>query len=204
MAGAGRFHYPMIDFEPVRRKEKTIQDLAAGLDRRQLAQLTNEMIDHQLALIEAAEDPDATFVPVDEAANDTFASEESEVNLAWTLGHVIVHATASSEEAAAHALTLARGLEVRGRSRYEIPWEEATTAEFMRKRLEESRRMRLAMLDAWPNPPHLDVLYKPYEDRPPYNAVSRFLGGLYHDDSHLEQIEKVLAQARAAIRARPV
>jgi hypothetical protein len=28
------------------------------------------------------------------------------------------------------------------------------------------------------------------------NAVGRFLGGLAHDDSHLQQITKILTQAR--------
>ena len=57
--------------------------------------------------------------------------------------------------------------------------------------------MRLAMLEAWPAEPHLDVLYQPSPKRPPVNAVGRFLGGLAHDDSHLRQIVKILAQARA-------
>jgi hypothetical protein len=28
------------------------------------------------------------------------------------------------------------------------------------------------------------------------NAMGRFLGGLAHDDSHLEQIRKIMVQAR--------
>jgi hypothetical protein len=188
----------VIDFEPYRRRETTLQDLAAGLGRENLARLTNEMCDRQLELIRTAEDLDATFVPEDPDADDPFASREEEERIAWTLGHVIVHATASSEEAAAHALTLARGLEVQGRSRYEVPWRQATTARFLRLRVEESRRMRLAMLEAWPDEPHLDVSYQPNPKRPPVNAVGRFVAGLAHDDSHLAQIAKVLAQAQAA------
>jgi hypothetical protein len=187
----------VIDFEPYRRKEKTLQDLAEGLVRDDLARLTNEMCDLQLELIRGAEDPDVTFVPDDPDAYDAFASSADEESIAWTLGHVIVHATASSEEAAAHALTLARGLEVQGRSRYEVLWRQATTATFLRARIEESRRMRLAMLEAWPDEPHLEVFYQSSPKRPPVNAVGRFLGGLAHDDSHLEQIAKVLAQAQA-------
>jgi hypothetical protein len=57
--------------------------------------------------------------------------------------------------------------------------------------------MRLAMLEAWPDEPHLEVFYQSSPKRPPVNAVGRFLGGLAHDDSHLEQIAKVLAQAQA-------
>jgi hypothetical protein len=188
----------VIDFEPYRLREKSLQDLAEGLGPDDLAGLTNEMCDRQQELIRDAEDPDVTFVPEDPEADDPFAADDADRGLAWTLGHVIVHTTASAEEAAAHALTLARGLEVEGRSRYEVPWREATTARFLHERIEESRRMRLAMLQAWPSPPHLDVLYQPSSKRPPQNAVARFLGGLAHDDAHLGQIAQVLAQARAA------
>jgi hypothetical protein len=185
----------VIDFSPYRRKERTLQELADGLGPDALARLTREMCDLQLRLIADARDVDVTFVPEDPDANDTFAAAEEERNLAWTLGHVVVHTTASSEEAAAHALTLARGLEIEGRSRYEVPWREVKTADFLRRRIRESLRMRLRMLEAWPDQPHLDVLYRPAPDRPPVNAVARFLGGLAHDDSHLEQIRKILAQA---------
>jgi hypothetical protein len=191
------FELKVIDFEPYRRKEKTLQDLVEGLDGEDLARLTNEMCDRQLDLIKGAADADVSFVPDDPDADDPFAATEEEERIAWTLGHVITHTTASSEEAAAHALTLARGLDVQGRARYEVPWREATTARFLRDRIEESRRMRLAMLEAWPDDPHLDVFYQPIPKRPPVNAVGRFLGGLAHDDSHLGQIGKVLAQARA-------
>lgn len=172
-------------------------DLAEGLERSDLVDLTNEMIDCQLALLEGVEDADVVFVPEDADANDTFADDPTLVGLAWTLGHVVVHSTASSEEAAAHALTLARGLEPHERSRYEVPWEQATTAGFLRRRLEESRRMRLAMLEAWPDQPHLDTLYRYRPESAGSNAIARFLGGLSHDDSHLEQIRKIVRQARS-------
>jgi len=142
-------------------------------------------------------DEDVVFVPDDPDADDTYAANEEDVKLSWTLGHVVVHTTASSEESAALALTLARGLPVEGRSRYEVPWQEVRTADFIRGRIEESRRMRLAMLSAWPAEPHLDNAYTPYPGRPPMNAMGRFLSGLSHDDSHLEQIRKIMGQARA-------
>ena len=186
----------MLDFGPVHRGERSSQDLAAGLGREDLARLTEEMCDLQQEAISDAVDEDAVFVPDDPEANDTYAANAEDVNLSWTLGHVVVHATASSEESAALALTLARGLPVEGRSRYEVPWQEATTAAYLRERIEGSRRMRLAMLAAWPAQPHLDNFYKPYENRPPFNAVGRFLSGLSHDASHLEQLRKIMAQAR--------
>jgi DinB superfamily len=186
----------VIDFEPMRRREKSLQDLAEGLTREDLSRLTQEMCARELALIEDAKDEDVAFVPDDPEANDTFASQAEDVGLSWTLGHVVVHATASSEESAALALVLARGLPVDGRSRYEVPWQEATTVEFLRNRIQESMRMRLSMLAAWPDQPQLENFYAPYEGRPPMNAMGRFLGGLAHDDSHLEQIRKIMVQAR--------
>jgi hypothetical protein len=188
----------VIDFSPVRSKERTLQDLAEGLTRDDLVRLANEMCDIFHELISDAQDPDVTFVPSDPDAKDTFAARAEDVDLAWTLGHVIVHWTASSEEAAAHALTLARGVEVTGRSRWEVDWPEATTVSFLRDRIEESRRMQLAMLDAWPGQVHLDVTYTAREGATPVNAIGRFLGGLSHADSHREQVSKISAQASAA------
>jgi hypothetical protein len=186
----------VIDFDAMRRREKSLQDLAEELTQEDLARLTREMCARELALIEDAEDEDVAFVPDDPEANDTFASQSQDVGLSWTLGHVVVHSTASSEESAALALVLARGLRVEGRSRYEVSWQEATTVAFLRHRIQESMRMRLSMLAAWPDLPQLDNFYAPYEGRPPMNAMGRFLGGLAHDDSHLEQIRKIMVQAR--------
>jgi hypothetical protein len=188
----------VIDFSPVRTKEKTLQDLAEGLTRDDLVRLANEMCDIFHELIAQAEDPDVTFVPSDPDANDTFAAKADDVDLAWTLGHVIVHWTASSEEAAAHALTLARGVPVAGRSRWEVDWPEATTVAFLRDRIEESRRMQLAMLEAWPGRPDLDITYTAREGAKPVNAIGRFLGGLSHADSHRGQVSKIITQAKSA------
>ena len=187
----------VIDFAPVRRKERSLDDIAEGLTRDDLASLASEMCDVFLELIADAHDSDVTFVPEDPAANDTFAATAEEVNMPWTLGHVIVHWTASSEESAALALTLARGTDVSGRSRYEVPWQEVTEAAFLRERIEESRRMQLAMLGAWPDKPHLEKTYSPREGARPMNAVVRFLGGLNHADAHRDQVRDVLAQAKA-------
>ena len=187
----------MIDFGLLRRKEKSLQDLATGLSRDDLGRLTREMVAAQLSAIEGAGDEDVVLVPDDPEANDTYAADTEEVGLSWTLGHVVVHTTASSEESAALALVLARGLPVAGRSRYEVPWMQARSVAFIRHRLDESLRMRLALLAAWPDEPDLDNFYAPYEGRPPMNALGRFIGGLSHDDSHLEQMRKIVVQARS-------
>ena len=186
----------MLDFTAVKSGSASFADLAAGLTKADLYTLTDEMIDTMQAIVADAIDADVVFVPQDPDAKDTFGKPE-DLELAWTLGHVVVHATASSEEAAALALTLARGLPVEGRSRYEVPWEGITTAAQMRQRLEESRRMRKSMLDAWPDDPHLDVTYTPFPRAGELNAVGRFIVGLYHDTDHLDQLKEILRQARA-------
>lgn len=186
----------MLDFTPVRRNEITIGQLSAGLARDDLQRLTGEMIDALQDLIAGCVDADVTFVPDDPEANDTFASDTELVSLPWTLGHVIVHTTASAEESAALAAEQARGVRYHGRSRSEVPWQTVTTIEQCRQRLEESRRLRLASLDMWPDLPHLDNTYTYREGGEPINALSRFVRGLMHDDSHLEQIAKIVQQAK--------
>ena len=187
----------MLDFAAVKSKKISLADLTRDLTKADLEALTTEMIDTMQEIVADAIDADVVFVPVDPDANDTFGIPE-EADLAWTLGHVVVHATASSEEAAALALLLARGLPVEGRSRYEVPWRTVRTASQVRYRLEESRHMRLAMLNAWPDEPHLEVTYSPNQQATPLNAVSRFVMGLFHDDAHLAQLGGIMRQAREA------
>ena len=78
------------------------------------------------------------------------AADPADRRLAWTVAHNIVHATASGEEYAAVAADLARGVDFHGRPRFETPWQSVTTVEQCRRRLEESRRIRLASLRMWP------------------------------------------------------
>lgn len=188
----------MLDFDPVRNKEITLNDVADGLTRTDLIDLTNEMIDHELDLISGCSDGDVVYVPDDPDADDPFAENPEDVTLAWTLGHVIVHVTASSEEAASIAAELARGVKYHGRSRSETPWQTVTTIAQCRDRLEESRRIRLASLEMWPEVPHLDNHFRSRPGAPVMNAVSRFIYGLQHDDDHLEQISEIIRQAKLA------
>lgn len=190
----------MLDFTPVRNRQLSVKELVERekISVADLRMLTNEMIDAMRTLIAECDDAAVTFVPSDPNANDSYAEKAEDVDLAWTLGHVIVHTTASAEEAAFLAAEVARGVAWRGgRARYEVSWQTVTTIQQCRERLEESRRMRLASLEMWPQPPHLENTYEP---RPgiTHNCLSRFVAGLMHDDSHLGQIEKIVAQARAA------
>ena len=197
----------MIDFTPYREETATIADLTKGLDKADLRDLTNEMIDTMLDLICESIDADVVFVPDDPEAYDSYAVSEEEIGISWTLGHVIVHTTASAEEAAFLAAELARGVPRRGgRSRSERPWQSITTIEQCRQRLAESRRMRLASLDIWPDQPYLENTYLRKRDLR-INAVAQFLFGLVHDDSHVQQIANIAKKAKAArfpIPAQPV
>lgn len=188
----------MLDFEAVRTRRTTLPALAEGLTVDDLRALTNEMIDTVQALIKDCTDADVVFDPIDPNAKDDFAATEAEKNIAWGLGHLIVHTTASSEESAFLAAEMARGVPNHGRSRYETPWETVTTIQQCRDRLEESRRMRLATLDVWPAQPHVEITYEPYPTAGQRNCYSQFLGGMNHEHSHLEQIAEVVRQAKAA------
>ncbi|HLF89954.1 MAG TPA: DinB family protein, partial [Anaerolineales bacterium] len=135
----------------------------------------------------------------DPNADDPYAASEEEKNISWTLGHLIVHVTASSEEAAFLAAELARGvLYEQRRSRAEVHWTTVTTIEQCRARLEESRRMRLASLDLWPDKPYLNNAYTSPNSGMVINPITRFVFGLSHDDAHLEQFKEVVQQAQAA------
>jgi hypothetical protein len=188
----------MLDFTPVREKQITIADLCADLTPNDLRDLTNEMVDTILSLIQDCTDHDVTFIPSDPAAYDNAAATDAEINLPWTLGHLIVHTTASAEEAAFIAAEMARGVLRDGRSRYETHWTTITTLDQCIQRLEESRRMRLATLHVWPDRPHLDVAYESRQPGVLINPITRFVLGLRHDDSHLAQIAEVIRQSHTA------
>lgn len=186
-----------VDYDALRRGDLTLADEGAKQTRQDLRELTDEMVDAVRALVAGATDADVVFQPDDPEADDPGAAPE-ERELGWTLAHVVAHTTAGSEEGAAVALTLARGAPADGRPRHETPWRGLTTIDQVVHRLEESRRMRLAMLDAWPDEPHLDNSVTPIERFGPLNAPARFLLGLMHEAWHLPQIEEIMRQARAA------
>jgi hypothetical protein len=189
----------MLDFSPVRNKQLSWAEFTADLSKDDLHRLTQEMVEKMLGLMANCTDADVVFVPDDPNANDTFAVDEAEVKLSWTLGHVIVHTTASAEESAAIAAELARGVNVQPRrSRSERPWRTITTIAQCRHRLQESLRMRQASLAMWPDEPDLENCYQAREGGVELTAVIRFVLGLSHDDSHLNQLRNIVEQAQAA------
>ena len=197
----------MFDFSAIRQGTQSIVELSNGLEAAELHQETDEMIDTMVNLINECMDSDVLFEPIDPDAYDSAAATAEEVYISWTLGHVIVHVTASSEEAAFQAAELARGVRYRRlRSRYEVPWQSVTTIEQCLHRLEESRRMRHGSLEMWPDEPFLDHTFvlksgappSVTKDRPEANAATKFILGLMHDDSHLGQIAEIVRQAKEA------
>lgn len=188
----------MLDLTPLYSGQLTLMQFAAQFNVNDLRRFTNEMIDTQLALIADCDDANVIFQPSDPNAHDQFAQTAEELNIAWTLGHVIVHTTATAEEAAAIACELARGVPFRGgRSRVEVPWRTVTTIAQCRHRLEESRRIRLALLDAWPDEPDLQNTYQYSPQSEPRNALARFILGLKHDTDHLKQIQEIVRQTES-------
>ena len=189
----------MLDFQSVREKKIALQELVKDLTKADLQRELNEMYDEVLRRIADCTDSHVTFEPVDEKADDPYAIKGEE-NISWTLGHVIVHLTASMEESASIASELARGVTYHGRSRWEIPWREATTIAQCRARMEESRRMCLASLEMWPDDPHTENTYAPAEGAVPHTCVSRFASGLKHASDHLAQIAEIVRQANEVVK----
>ena len=195
----------MLDFSPIRNREKKYIEFCEdeNITVDVLRDLSNKSIDFLLDLIADLEDEDIIFDPEDPDANDPYAAEGEE-NIGWHIGHLVAHVTASSEEGAAFSSLLARGVEgVEHRPRYETPWRDMDTKEKCIQRLEESRRIRLAYLDTWPDEPHLETYRAGLSERfleilGKMNAPAAFLFGLSHEYAHYEQLKEVKAQALAA------
>lgn len=197
----------MIDFSPMRDGETSYLEYAEqeNITAADLKQYSDESIDFLLSLTDGLIDADIVFNPEDPEAHDPFAVEGEE-SIGWTFGHLIAHVTASSEEGAALSSLLARGIAASERPRYETPWREIATVAQARQRLEESRRMRNAYLETWPDVPFLDV-YRAISERfvakfGNMNAPAAFLFGLSHEVGHYDQIKDVRQQALAARAAK--
>ncbi len=191
----------MIDFSPVRSGDVKYLKFAEQFTIDDLRKATNKSVDYLLSLFDGLNDEHVAFEPVDEEADDPYAVAGEE-HIGWSLGHLVAHVTASSEEGAAISSLLARGFPTGERPRYETPWREVTTIAHVTQRLEESRRIRLAYLDTWPDKPFLDV-YRGVSPRflerfGNMNAPAAFLFALSHEHGHYEQFKEVKDQAFAA------
>ena len=194
-----------LDLTPLVRGEMKAIELVRKYNptARDLRKATNHSIDTLLEIINDLTDKDVVFDPIDPYADDPHA-KPGEEKIGWSIAHLVAHVTASSEEWASYSAILARGIPYvpEPRLRYETAWRDITTKAQCVQRLEESRRMRLAFLDIWPDVPHLDV----YRELSPrflerageMNAQSGFLFGLKHEIGHYDQFREVARQAREA------
>lgn len=190
----------IIDFAPVKSGEQKILEYSAQFTVEDLRSVTNASINYLLDLIAGLSDADVTFDPADPEANDPHAVAGEE-HIGWSLAHLVAHVTATCEEWAAYSSVLARGIvyPAEPRLRYETPWREVKTHAQCVQRLEESRRIRLAFLNSWPNEPHLHILWRKKEKTwGLVNAVGYTLEGLKHDTAHLGQIAEIIRQAKEA------
>lgn len=174
----------------------TVPADTSQLTRADLRRFTNALIDELRAQLRRCVDADVTYLPQDPLAYDAGAQTEEEAHMPWTLAHIVVHMTATSEEQAALAAELARGVAYHGRSRREVPWQQITTLMQVHARLEESRRMRCASLDMWPAGPHLENTAELWPGGPVAGPIQRFVFGLQHDAAHLAHVRDVVTQAR--------
>ncbi len=181
----------MRDVATVLAGRTTIEDYAEGITARDLPELTVETFDFLTDVAGRASQADIDFSPADVSAAD--GSETG-----WRLAHILCHVTAAIEESAALGSTLARGVEVTGRSRSETPWASIRDPERLRQRVTESRRMTMAFLQTWPDEPDLMTTDTPVPRFGPLNAIHQHLLGLIHAESHRAQLLDVLRQASAA------
>lgn len=191
----------LLDLGNMFKDGKKPADFVENVTLDDLRAYTNESIDTLLGFLDGLTDADVTFDPVDPLADDPYA-KEGEEKIGWSLAHLVVHVTASSEEGAAFSSLLARGFPASERPRYETEWTTVTTHAQCIQRLEESRRMRLGYLNTWPDEPFLDV-YRVLSDRAKeffgeLNAVGAYLLGLGHEVGHYDQFRDVREQALKA------
>jgi len=196
-----------LDFSSVRNNEVKLSDFAKNITVEDLRHLTNTSINTILDIIADLDDADVTFDPEDPLADDPYA-KEGEAKIGWSIAHLVVHVTASSEEWATYGSILGRGIPYpkEPRVRYETEWKTVTTKEQCVQRLEESRRIRLSYLNAIPDVPFLDVYREMSENFVKKfgecNAIMAVLFGLMHEEGHFAQFRDVHDQAVAAkIRA---
>jgi hypothetical protein len=194
----------LMDFSPVNSGEMKMSEFSQRFSVADLRAATNASIEFILDIIQDMSDAQVIFVPNDPNANDPHAVPGEE-RIGWSLAHLIVHVTATSEEGAAYSSILARGIPYprEPRLRFETNWHTVTTKAECIQRLEESRRIRLAFLDTWPDQPHLDV-FRELSERAleilgPLNAPAAFLNSLKHEAAHHEQFVEVARQARESV-----
>ncbi len=193
----------LIDFSAVDIHEKTMLQFGNDITVATMRAATNESIDTLLKIVSGLTDEQSTFLPLDPEADDPHA-KPGEEKIGWSIAHLVVHVTSSSEEWATYSGILARGIAypAEPRLRYETEWTTVKTTAHCIQRLEESRRLRLACLDMWPDQPNREILRElspRFTERfGQLNAAACFLFGLKHELGHYAQFREVVRQATAA------
>ncbi len=190
-----------IDFAPLHQNQVNLYEFSQPFSLDDFREAINASIDTLVDMINQTTDEQIVHLPIDPDANDPHATAD-EQKIGWSLGHLVLHVTASSEEGASWSSILARGIAFGNRMRHEESWHtHCRTRAACLHRLEESRRMRLAYLDAWPDTPHLDVFWEADPTSFLYqliNAKSAIMLGLSHEMVHHNQFREALRQAQAA------
>ena len=163
-----------------------------GIAASALPGFTVEIYDAIDRRLEGLTDHEAAFIAKDPTEDDSDAE-------GWNVAHVIAHLTALLEEWAATGATLARGIDVTGRARYETPWQALTTAAHVQQRMAESRRISFGYLSAWPDVPHLDTVQNFVQFVGPQNAIGSHLMGYMHATMHLNHIGEIRRQAAESL-----
>jgi hypothetical protein len=193
-----------VDYTPFIEGDVKWAELAAPYSFDDLRAEYNRLYDEMRQILESTTDKAVAYIPHDPDANDTFAANEEDLHVGWSVGHLVAHVTASNEESVLFTSLLARGIAQEGRIRVETPWEEVDTVAKAVQRIEESRRIVMAYFDAMPDEPRLDVL-RVYgnEKAAAYfgdiNAKGSAMLGLTHNNEHMAQISKTKKQAEEAL-----
>lgn len=193
-----------FDFAPVDNHEMTLLQFSENFTVDDLRVITNESIDTLVKIVQGLNDTQVSFLPTDPDADDPYA-KPGEEKIGWSIAHLVVHVTASSEEWATYSSFLARGIPypAEPRLRYETEWKTVTTTAQCIQRLEESRRIRLGYLAAWPDKPNLEMKRELssrfIEKFGQFNAPACVLFGLKHEFGHYAQFREVARQAKAAV-----
>lgn len=191
----------LIDFTSVRGDRARIAEFSEQFTLADLRAWVSRYVNATREIVDSVTDADLFYLPHDPDANDTFATNEDEKFIGWSLAHLVLHVTASAEEGATFTSLLARGiaLAVGTRTRWEKDWKLVTTRAEIEQRLAECERLCLSYLSAVPDNPHLDVFRNMPEklSHLRINAVGALLFSLMHWDEHLPQFRQVADQARA-------
>lgn len=189
----------VIDFTPLRERKLKAGEFSSRYTLADIRETAVAGIAFMRELIADLDDADLTFDPVDPEANDPYA-RAGEEHIGWSIAHLIVHVTASTEEGAALASVLARGIPYPNdvRLRYETDWRTVTKKSQLEQRLEESLRMRLAFIDSMPDKPlHATVKrsdrFVELFGETDYKAT--YIFSLMHEYGHHAQMLEVKRQA---------